>query len=429
MKIVSKFLLITLLICQTAQSQKADMIIFSYDRPMQFYALLESIEKYMTGLDEIHVLYRTSSDRMENAYKTCFDSFAKLNLKPVRQDHETASNVFKPMLMTCLRSTCNDHVIFAVDDIIVKDYVNLSECINCLNQTDAYGFYLRLGKNITECYTEGIQTPVPTHRQVANDTYAFEFRNGKGDWGYPCSVDMTLYKKSNIVEQINRVDFHCPNRFEGNWHVNEWFHNPVKNKTGLFFENSKIINVPLNTVNHEVLSRNMNVSSNYLLEKFENGARINISPLFQIKNSAPHTEVALQYTESLSIEELREAIKAKDFAKIDNLKKQFPNISNIFNVKDQNGYTLLMWAANTKNIDAVKFLIKNKADVNAQDKNKFTALMYACWRGILEIVDILVANKADVDAIDINGTTALAMADRSDSEDKERIITLLIEQN
>ena len=42
----------------TQKAEKADLIIFSYNRPLQLYALLESVQKDVTGLGETTVLYR-----------------------------------------------------------------------------------------------------------------------------------------------------------------------------------------------------------------------------------------------------------------------------------------------------------------------------------------------------------------------------------
>ena len=48
------------------------------------------------------------------------------------------------------------------------------------------------------------------------------------------------------------------------------------------------------------------------------------------------------------------------------------------------------------NIEAVKFLIANRADVNAKDDNKLTPLHVACFRGYKDIVELLIENQANV---------------------------------
>jgi len=45
-----------------ANKANTDLIVFSYDRPLQLYALLESLESYVTGLAQISVIYRVSRD-------------------------------------------------------------------------------------------------------------------------------------------------------------------------------------------------------------------------------------------------------------------------------------------------------------------------------------------------------------------------------
>lgn len=76
-------------------------------------------------------------------------------------------------------------------------------------------------------------------------------------------------------------------------------------------------------------------------------------------------------------------------------------------------YTLvspLMYASYTGFADAVRLLIKARADVNAANNHKVTALMYAAGEGYTDIVDILIEAKADVNAQDEDGRTALMYA-------------------
>ena len=49
--------------------QKADLLVFSYDRPLQLFAFLESVQKYMEGLSSVSVLYRTSNAEFEKGYQ------------------------------------------------------------------------------------------------------------------------------------------------------------------------------------------------------------------------------------------------------------------------------------------------------------------------------------------------------------------------
>ena len=67
-----------------------------------------------------------------------------------------------------------------------------------------------------------------------------------------------------------------------------------------------------------------------------------------------------------------------------------------------------------ENIEMVKFLIKNKADVNiaynGDRGNEETPLMYAAMNGYKETVKILIENKADINKRNINNANALIYA-------------------
>ena len=62
-------------------------------------------------------------------------------------------------------------------------------------------------------------------------------------------------------------------------------------------------------------------------------------------------------------------------------------------------------AARKGNVEIVKMLLKEGADVNARDKYGRTALYVAAWRGHVEIVKMLLKEGADVNAADNDGNT------------------------
>ena len=64
-------------------------------------------------------------------------------------------------------------------------------------------------------------------------------------------------------------------------------------------------------------------------------------------------------------------------------------------------------------VDIMKMLIQNGADVNAVNKWKCTALYYAVCIGYVDIAKVLVQNGADVNTAYENGTTALHLVARA----------------
>jgi len=268
----------------SVRADVADMVIFSYDRPLQLYALLESVEKYMHGVGETVVIYRASGDQYKDAYVLVGNCFPRVRL--VMQG-ENPREDFKPLTIDAVFNTPSRYVIFAVDDIVMTDDVDLSKCIMLLENTDAYGFYLRMGGNLNYCYTMNQPQKVPGLSWVTGDVLAWTFSRSELDWAYPNTVDMTVYRKGDIEPFFRNLDYKGPNTLEGNWSCCA---GPIMNRHGLCFNNSKMVNLPLNRVQNEWHNRSMEISAPELLKKFEEGFKLDIAPLFQIRNCSAHME-------------------------------------------------------------------------------------------------------------------------------------------
>lgn len=262
--------------------EKADLVVFSFDRPMQLYAFLESLHKYVSGLDQKTVVYRSSSDTYESAYEQVKNAFPSVQF--VREGNH-AKNDFRELTMRAIFESPSPYIVFAVDDIIFKDTIDLTECTKALEKTSAYGFFLKLGKGVDYCYTMNQYQGIPESIECPDNVYAWQFEVGKCDWKYPNTLDFTVYKKEEIRNRLEKLDFRNPNTFES-----LWAKKADTRKVGLYFADSKLINIPLNMVN---LSDNrcMNsYSAEELLNKFKAGLKIDIAKFHQIANRSVHTE-------------------------------------------------------------------------------------------------------------------------------------------
>lgn len=283
MKII-RLLFLALCAVVTAHAHVADMVIFSFDRPLQLYALLESVEKYMQGLGEVVVIYRASDDQYKAAYAEVGNNFPSVRL--VTQGQNPRGD-FKPLTLDAVFNTPSRYIIFAVDDIVMTDDADLSKCIELLERTGAYGFYLRMGENLNYCYSCNQPQRVPDITPVEGDVLSWTFSQGELDWGYPNTVDMTVFRKKDIEPLFRNLDYKAPNTLEGNWscHAGSTMH-----RQGLCFKNSKMVNLPLNRVQNEWVNRSMDITPLELLKRFEQGFKLDIAPLFQIRNRSAHME-------------------------------------------------------------------------------------------------------------------------------------------
>ena len=267
---------------------KADLVIFSYNRPLQLYALLESVEKFVKNLGETHVIFRSDSDYLY-AYKEVENEF---NFCKFHKQGDNPYSDFRMLTLECTFGSPEKYIVFAVDDIIIKDEIDICQCTSALKITGAYGFYLRLGFNIKESYMMHIKpVPLPECDLVQDDIYAYTFNNSCGDWRYPNTVDMTIYKKEEIRKDLLSINMSHPNTLEY-----YWYNLSDYSKKGLFFKKSKILNVPLNVCYNLSNNRNMGLYSNLeLLAKFKLGLRINIDKFYKIDNDSPHIEYVPEF--------------------------------------------------------------------------------------------------------------------------------------
>lgn len=81
------------------------------------------------------------------------------------------------------------------------------------------------------------------------------------------------------------------------------------------------------------------------------------------------------------------------------------------NIKDKNsGATPLHWVVLNKNIEIVKELLKNNAEINAKNNDGDTPLLQTVMTGQTDILNILLKNGSDVNAKNNNGDSSLLIA-------------------
>lgn len=263
-----------------------DLVVFSYNRPIQLYALLESIEKYVTGDFKIKVVYR-SDPKYQAGYNMVQKAFQ--HAKFVRQQLPPCD--FRSIVeRVVFKNGRGRYVIFAVDDLCLTGPVNLQYCIDLLEQSRAYSFVFRLGKNIDYSYMTDQLTPPPPLDQVAPEVYKFRFSDGKGDWAYPNSLDLALYRKAEIYRPLMAVPWRTPNQLESHWAAKVDL-----NKTGLCFEQSRMVNLPLNKVNPSTNRSTDSYTAQELLEHFLSGQKIDIDQIAGIKNRSPHIDHEIEF--------------------------------------------------------------------------------------------------------------------------------------
>lgn len=263
-----------------SNQKQADLIIFSFDRPLQLHALLSSIKTYVNNVASTHVLYRYSSTEYQKAYDEVHAMFPKVIFVP--QGNEPKKD-FKELFLKSLSETKTPYILFAPDDLIVKDYIDMNHCIKALEKYNAFNFNLRLGTHIKYSYTQSIDITMPTNSEVESGLFSFSFE-GKSYWGYPNNLDFTLYKKEKIVKDLEDLIYHSPNTLEA-----KWAKLAQQTNKGLCFQASKALNMPLNLVQQDwVNSHESLYSAAKLLDVWNQGMMMDLRPYHKIANNSCH---------------------------------------------------------------------------------------------------------------------------------------------
>ena len=92
------------------------------------------------------------------------------------------------------------------------------------------------------------------------------------------------------------------------------------------------------------------------------------------------------------------------------------------NAKGPGGLPVLTIAAMDGQTDVVKLLLEKGADVNAESGNGGTALIYAAMRGRANVAEMLLAHGADVNAKSDTGNTAIMWANKKQHADVVKVL-------
>lgn len=274
-----------LLIPCFVHAYKADLVIFSFDRPLQLWSLLESIERNVTNLGRVTVIYRASSQDFLVGYDEVETNFEWAVFKC---QSDRSKQDFKPITMRSVAESPHEHIFFAVDDIVVTERIDLDECVRAMEEQDAYGFYLRMGLHLSACYSMKSPQRVPDGAIHKDTFFVWRLKDGQYDWNYPHSVDMTIFRKRDVLSQLDRLRFTSPNTLEGAWSARAGH---VLSRLGICYVKAPTVNLPLNRVQNDWQNRHMNlISVKELLSLFQAGLKLNIEPLQGFVNDAAHIE-------------------------------------------------------------------------------------------------------------------------------------------
>ncbi len=267
--------------------ERVDLLVFSYNRPLQLYAFMESSEKYLENLHRLYVIYRAGNDHYEKGYHEVKEAFPRAIY--IRQSIESPYEDFAPKVRKIVFDrdiSSARYITFALDDFVIKEPIDMKEAVSCLKMTGAYGFYFCFGNNLSS-------HPKESKILIQEGVYAWQFSHMAGGWKVPNSVKMTLFKKEEIYPDFLNMKFHNPSILQVLWNENADL-----SRVGLYYGRSKAVNLSLNVVteNEWVDEKLTNISTKELLTFFDQGLKMDISPLEHIENQTIEIDFEPKFT-------------------------------------------------------------------------------------------------------------------------------------
>jgi len=262
--------------------EHADIVVFSYNRPLQLYAFLESASTNIQNLHRLYVIYHAENEHYEEGYDKVKKEFSHAIY--IKQPLKTHYEDFAPLVL----KTAFDHqlstaryIAFALDDNVIRDTIDMKEAVRLMKQTGAYGYYFRLGSHVNKCPEKVIP--------IQDNVFAWQFSVGEGEWACPNSVNMALFNKEEIYPYFLCMKFSNPNILQVLWNEHADL-----SRVGLYYTRSKVVNLPLDVVMAN--EKMTNFSTKDLLTLFDQGLKMDIEPLREVDNCKIEIDYEPQFT-------------------------------------------------------------------------------------------------------------------------------------
>lgn len=260
-----------------------NIIVFSKDRACQLELFLRSMKLYFKEFSEykINILYTYSDLKFKQGYEKLFKIHDDDNINYIKESQNFRNDVL------FLLNSDNPYSVFFVDDIVFKNPFTL-DCkqfkLFTMND-DILALSLRLHPYLTYCYSARVRMNAPNF----DSNLLFKWYGLAGDYGYPMSLDGHFFRTKDILALSRALNFNNPNSYES---VLSMY--PLNRLKMICFEESIIVNNPINKVQNFNNNYHGNITAGILNDRFLDGEIIDLEDFKGIKNISCHQEIEIR---------------------------------------------------------------------------------------------------------------------------------------
>lgn len=243
-----------------------NILIFTKDRPAQLDLALRSIHENLAA--KVFVTATWSSKEFYEGYELLKKNYPNTVF--------WARNNLMEDIYRFLAIKSN-LIAFATDDSYVfrrPEYTE-SDLNNLFNLGGFQSFSHRLGLNCTnqDPFNSAVKMVRPNF--INNGKFLMWDRNSLREWGnysYEFSVDLNIYRRQDILEQVAGLNCETPNFFEAAM---------CKKQAKIFnacLHESSVVTIPANRVQSEFENGHAGIDPAELNKRFLNGERLSVKP-------------------------------------------------------------------------------------------------------------------------------------------------------
>lgn len=260
-----------------------NITVFSKDRSCQLELFIRSMKFYFKEFYEhqINILYTYSNDKFKEGYEKLFKIHNDSNINYIKETQPFKNHVL------ILLNPDNPYSVFFVDDIIFKNEFTLnSKQFKLFTIKDEIlTLSLRLHPYLTYCYAERRRMNPPKF----DSNLVFKWLGEQGDYNYPMSLDGNFFRTNEIIALTKAFSFNGPNLYES-----MLARYPLNRLKMICFEDSIIVNNPINKVQNFNNNIHGNVSAEFLNDKFLEDNIIDFEDFKGFKNYSCHQEIEIK---------------------------------------------------------------------------------------------------------------------------------------
>lgn len=278
-------------IAETGLRPGLSCLIFSSDRAIQLYALLETYSRFVANPAPVTVLYRSSNDRHEKAYREVATAFENT---PAGFSFVRERAGFRETLIGELSRIKTRNLLFLTDDNLVLRPVDFQFAAEIDPLHAVLSF--RHSPNLRRSYTAGVDQAPPMLLPMESHPELLRFRwfEQGCEWSDPWSVDGHVLSTAEVSVLTKISDFKAPNTYEA---ALKSFNDLARDRAGLCYADSVIVNLPINRVQNEVQNKSGGISADFLLDRWNEGLAIDAKKFEFLIPKSTHEEHPIVFKE------------------------------------------------------------------------------------------------------------------------------------